>query len=146
MNPIDRAITTIAITVCLLGSGCSTTKPLRYGVAVINGGNARIIVEPFDIVEGAHSAVAVGEVGPGKTAGMSPFYCKPVETFTLEWRVPSTGAKGQAEVRPQLPKSFTKRRGSAIILRIVPDEQRVDVTYEILDPKTGRLVMVGQGQ
>lgn len=146
MKPMDRVIVLVAIAVCFLDSGCSTSKPLRYGVAVINSGNAKIVVEPFNIVEGVHSTVAVGEVGPGKTAGMSPFYREPIEKFTLAWRVPSTGAKGQAEVRPQLPKSFTKKRGSAIILRIYPEEQRVDVTYEVLDPKTGALNAIRQGQ
>lgn len=146
MKPMDRVIVLVAICVSLLSMGCSTTKPLKYSVDIVNGGREKIIVEPFQITEGAYEKVAVGEVNPGGTAGMSPYYGWPRQTFTVEWRVPSTGAKGQAEVRPQLPKSFTKKRGSAIILRIYPEEQRVDVTYEVLDPKTGALNAIRQGQ
>jgi hypothetical protein len=32
-----------------------------------------------------------------------------------------------------------------MILRIHPEEQRVEVNYEIFDPKTGRMSVVRQG-
>jgi hypothetical protein len=133
------------VVVCVLGGGCSTMKTLRYGVAVVNEGTEKIVVVPFDIGEGPNAMVAVGEVNPGKTAGMSPFYRRPLQTFTVAWRVPSTGANGQVEVKPDLPKEFEKDAGSTMILRIHPEEPRVEVTYEILDPKTGRMNVIRQG-
>lgn len=133
------------VAACLLGGGCSTMKPLRYGVAVVNGGTAKIVVDPFDIGEGTNAMVAVGELNPGKTAGMSPFYSRPLPTLTVVWRIPSTGAKQQAEVRPELPKEFTKERGSAIVFHVKPEEGTVSVTYEIIDPKTGRISVIRPG-
>jgi len=46
---------------------------------------------------------------------------------------------------PELPKEFTKERGSSIILRIMPEKQCVEVTYEILDPRSGQMTIVQQG-
>jgi hypothetical protein len=142
----EIGVVVACVTVCLLAGGCSTVKPLRYGVAVVNEGNEQIVVDPFDIGEGPQSMVSVGGVNPSRMAGMSPFYKRPLQAFSVTWRVPSTGAKGRAEVRPELPKEFTKERGSTIILRIRPEEQRVEVTYEIIDPKTGRMRVIRQGE
>lgn len=131
--------------VSVLGCSCSMMKPMRYGVAVINEGSTKILVEPFVIVEGPHGTVAVGEVNPGKMAGMSPFYRSPIEIVTISWRVPNTGANGQAQVKPELPKEFTKKTGSSILLHIHPDEQRIEIFYEILDPQTGQTRVIGPG-
>jgi hypothetical protein len=138
------AMLTLCLGISLLGCSCSTMKPLRYGVGVINGGSVKIVVEPFDIAEGPHSTVAVGQVNPGGTAGMSPFYRRPVERVTVAWRIYSTGEKGQAVVWPELPKEFTKAGGSTIFLRIFPEKQQIKVFYEILDPKTGRISVIRQ--
>jgi hypothetical protein len=138
-------IVVACVTVCLFEGGCSTMKPLRYAVDIVNDGKERIAVDPFDIVEGTHSTVAVGEVNPGGTAGMSPFYRRPIRSFTVAWRILSTGERGRALVMPELPKEFTKERGSSIILRIRPEEQQVEVTYEIMDPRSGNLTIIRQG-
>ena len=131
---------------CVFESSCLTMKPLRYAVDIINDGKEKIVVDPFEVTKGQHATVAVGEVSPGGTAGMSPFYRRPMQTLTITWRVLSTGERGQAQVTPELPKEFTKDRGSSIILRIRPEEQRVDVTYEILDPRTGQVSILRQGE
>ncbi len=44
----------------------------------------------------------------------------------------------------QLPDAFTKYRGSAIVFHIKPEEGTVAVSYEILDPKTGRISVIRQ--
>lgn len=138
------ALLTSNLVIIFFACSCSTMKPLRYAVDIINDGKEMIVVEPFEISEGPHATVAVGGVNPGGTAGMSPFYKRPLQTFNISWSVPSTGAKGQVEVRPDLPDAFTKERGITIILRIRPAEERVEVTYEILDPRTGEASIIRQ--
>lgn len=130
--------------VCLFGSSCFTIKPLHYAVDIINDGKEKIIVDSFEIVQGPHATVAVGEVNPGGTAGMSPFYYKPLQKVVISWRAIKTGEKSKAEVAMELPKEFTKKNGSAIVFHINPEDGVVDVTYEILDPRTGRLKIIRQ--
>ena len=120
------------------------TRPLHYGVGIENKGKEMIVVDSFQITDGPVSIVSVGEAYPGGTVGMSPFYTKPFQDLTITWRVPATGARGQAQVQLDLPKEFTKERGSEIDFYIYPNKQHVEVAYDILNPKTGEIKTIQQ--
>ncbi len=130
------------LAVCLFGGCCSTMKPLRYTVAVINEGREGIRVGPFELADVPEATVAVGEVLPGGRKSMSPYYCRPKQSLNLAWRFLQTSAERQARVVTELPKEFTKERGSAIVFHVRPEEGTVVVTYEILDPRTGRISVI----
>ena len=125
------------LTICIL-MGCSTARHFDYGVGVKNKGSQMILVDPFQITDGTVSLVQVGEVHPNGTAGMSPFYTQPFQTVTVTWHISTTGVIGRAHVPLNLPKEFTKEMGREIDFYIYPEEQRVEVAYDILDPKTGQ--------
>ena len=134
--------------ICLsvfLTIGCSSmTRPLHYGVGIENKGKEMIVVDPFQIADGSDSIVGVGEAYPGGVAGMSPFYTKPFQSVNIAWYSSATGARGSAQARLNLPKEFTKERGSEIRFYIFPEEQKVDVAYEIFNPKTGETYIIRQ--
>jgi hypothetical protein len=126
----------------LLGCSCSTMKPLYYSAVIANEGQEWIRVVPFKLANAPHSTVRVGEVHPGGRAGMSSFSCKPDGTFSIAWRLVKTGEAKQAQAVVELPKEFTKELGSAIVFHIKPEEGTVAVTYEIIDPRTGRISVI----
>ena len=115
------------------------TKPLYYRVDIENKGSQMILVDPFQITEGSASMVDVSKLYPNTHSGIAPFYTPPFRTVTIAWRVSTTGAIGQAQVQLNLPKEFTKEKGSCIDFYIYPEEQRVEVAYDIVDPKTGQI-------
>ena len=132
------AILLICLSVCVV-TGCSSmTKPLYYSVGVKNKGKEMIVVDPFQITDGPVSIVDVGEVYPDGNATMAPFYTRPFQHVIVTWRATTTKSKGKAEAMLNLPKEFTKERGSFINFYIFPDTQKIDVAYEILNPKTGQ--------
>jgi hypothetical protein len=130
------------VAACFLGGGCSTMKPLHYSAVVVNEGQEWIRIVPFKLAVTPHSTVHVGEVHPGGRAGMSSFYCEPDQILSIEWRLVTTGEEKHAQAFVELPKEFTKERGSAIVFHVKPEEGVVNVTYEILDPKTGRISVI----
>lgn len=146
MMGVGRIETLITLTGCLamglLGCSCSTMKPLYYSAVVANDGQEWIRVVPFRLADAPHSTVHVGEVHPGGRAGVSSFSCQPDETLPLAWRLVKTGEEKQAQATVNLPMEFTKEQGSAIVFHINPEEGTVSVSYEILDPKTGRMTII----
>ena len=125
--------------------GCSSIPGhFNYNVEIKNKGNQLILVEPFQITDGPFSTVEVGEVYPNNGKAMAPFYRKPFPNLTIMWRVPTTGATGQAQVRLDLPKEFTKESGSSIDFYIYPDKQQVEVAFYIINPTTGETKTVRQ--
>lgn len=128
--------------VYLVGDGCSTIKPLRYTVAVVNEGREGIKVKPFELANEPEATVAVGEVLPGGRKSMAPYYCRPKQNLDLAWRFLHTSGERHVRVVSELPREFTKERGSAIVFHIKPEEGAVTVTYEIRDPKTGRTSII----
>lgn len=125
-------------------TGCSTARHFNYGVEVRNKGAAMILVEPFQLTDGPDSSVDVGDVYPNNGKAMTPFYARPFQHLTITWNVPATGVRGQAQVQLNLPKKFTKEMGNRIYFYIYPEEQRVEVAYNILDPKTGQESVIRQ--
>lgn len=134
----------VCVAVCLLECGCSTVQPLNYTVAVMNEGREGIRLMPFRLADTPDTTVAVGEALPGGRASMSPYYCRPKSSLTLAWCFLKTGEKRQAAAVVELPEEFTRERGSAIVFHIKPDDNTVDVTYEILDLRTGRMRIIRQ--
>jgi hypothetical protein len=143
---INLFIATMCLIACLLGGGCLVMKPLSYTVAIINDGRDAIMVEPFELANTQDATVEVGEVVPKGRKSLSPFYNKPLHKVTISWRVIKTGKKGEAQVQPELPSEFTKDAGSAIVFHIKPEEGIVDVTYEILDLRTGQINSIREGE
>jgi hypothetical protein len=128
-----------------LGHSCSMVKPLSYSAVIANEGQEWMSVLPFNLADAPHSTVHVGEVHPGGRAGMSSFYYRPDQEVTITWRLMATGAERRARATIELPKEFTKERGSAIVFNVKPEDGTVTVTYEILDPKTERMSVIRQG-
>ena len=123
--------------------GCaSITRPLNYSVEIYNKGKEMIVVDPFLITDGPVSTVEVGEVYTGSS--IAPFYTKPFQSVNIAWHSSTTGAGGSAQVTMNLPKEFTRERGSGIVFFIFPEEQKVDVAYEIFNPKTGETYIIRQ--
>ena len=120
------------------------TRPLDYSVEMKNKGSQMILVEPFQITDGPVSIVEVGEVYPNNGKAMAPFYTKPFQNLSITWLVSTTRAMGQAQVRLDLPKEFTKENGSCIKFYIYPDKQQVEVAYDIFNPKTGETKTIRQ--
>jgi hypothetical protein len=58
--------------------------------------------------------------------------------------VPTKGLIGKVEVILNLPKEFTKERGSCIDFYIYPEKQRIEIGYEILDLTTGQISVMHQ--
>lgn len=149
MMSLGRVETTAMLTGCLavglLGCSCSTMKPLHYSAVIANEGQEWIRVVPFKLADVPHSTVRVGEVHPGGRAGMSSFSCKPDGTLSIAWRLVKTGEEKHAQAVVNPPKEFTKERGSAIVFHVKPEEGTVSVTYEIIDPKTGRISVIRPG-
>jgi hypothetical protein len=141
-----KGLLVACVALCLFGSGCSTMRPLRYTSAIVNEGRQAITVEPFELADAPEATVAVGDVLPTGRKSMSPYYCRPKSILNLTWRLLQTGEERQAHVIVDLPKEFTKERGSAIVFHIKPEEGTVEVTYEILDPRTGVLSIIRQGE
>ena len=126
-------------------SGCaSITRPLNYSVEIYNKGKEMIVVDPFLITDEPVSTVEVGEVYSHNSKAMSPFYTKPFQSVNIAWRSSTTGTRGSAQATLNLPKEFTKERGSEIKFYIFPEEQKVDVTYDIFNPKTGETYIIRQ--
>ena len=121
---------------CILIGSCSTTKPLHYSVDIMNGGKEGIKMEPFVLADSPRTTVSVGEAFPGGRVGEAPFYCRPNQIIEIHWSSIKTGQDGRASVQLNLPKEFTKKNGSCIVFHIKPEEKKVEMTYEILDPKT----------
>jgi hypothetical protein len=114
------------------------TGHFNYSVQVINKDGQLILVDPFQITDGPVSMVHCGEVYPNNGKEMAPFYTTPFQSLTITWRIPASGAMGRAQVQMKIPKEFTQKMASRINFYIYPVEQRVEITYDILDPKTGQ--------
>lgn len=146
MMSLGRIKTLVMWTGCLamgfLGCSCSTMKPLYYSAVIANEGQEWIQVVPFKLADAPHSIVRVGEVHPGGRAGMSSFSCEPDRTLSIAWRLVKTGEEKQAQAVVNLPKEFTRDRGSAIVFHVKPEEGTLAVTYEIVDPETGRISII----
>lgn len=119
-------------------------KPFNYTVAVMNEGQEGIWLMPFRLADDPNTTVLVGEVLPAGRKSISPYYCRPAHKLEIGWRYLQTGEERRGQVVMQLPDAFTKYRGSAIVFHIKPEEGTVAVSYEILDPKTGRISVIRQ--
>jgi len=117
-------------------------KPLRYSVAVVNEGRNPIVVKPFDLSDARNATVAVGKVMPSGRKSMSTYYCRPAEELIISWLVLDTGEEKEAQAEIGLPKEFTRATGRAIVLHVNPDKATLQVSYELLDPGTGRARVV----
>lgn len=136
----------ISLAIGVLGFSCSTMKPLNYTVAVINEGRENVWFKPFQLTDAADTIVEFGEVFPSGRKSIAPYYCRPATTLDLSWRFLKSGEERQAQAAVNLPKEFTKKRGSAIVIHFKPEEGTVAVTYEIIDPKTGQMIVIQQGK
>ena len=117
----------------------SPAKSFYYGVNLINQGDEQIVVEPFPVYDGVNATVDVGILDPGIEKGVSPFLLAPQPTHTIRWKHTQSGKKGETTVKIALPKEFTKKQGRFLNFYVNPKEQRVRVTFKVMDIKTGDL-------
>lgn len=91
--------------------------------------------------------MTAGNCAPnGGTSVALPFSKKPLNEVVIEWKNQKTGQIGKAKIKIDLPKEFTPKYGSEIRFIIYPENERIDVTYTILNPKTGERATVNSSR
>ena len=131
----------LILSLAVLLVGCSGSS-LYYSVALINKGQETVTVEPFALNE--HETVLRDVLPLNADHGQAVFFYPPAKEINLVWSSSKTGVKVSTEVTINLPKEFTRENGSCINLYIDPEKQKIEVGYEILDPKTGDFNLVKQ--
>jgi hypothetical protein len=129
-------LTIVCLSLCVFSNSCITMKPLYYSVEVRNHGNEAINVEAIKLSDVEGETAKLGQIIPRGSFTVTPFFYPPSRHVTLGCESLQTKQRGSATVALTLPKEFNKERGSCIVFHLQPDEQRVVVSYEIVDPKT----------
>ena len=124
--------------------GCSFFRPYNYSVRVHNSGNNEINIFPFQLAQHEkHGDVEMGNVMPGGTKSIAPFYWTPVETINIEWQDLATTQKHSQNVQIKLPKQFTMHRDfPKTIILIVCEDQSVKVLYDVWNNETKDFITV----
>ena len=115
----------------------------QYSVSVVNDGKETIFVDAFEI--GPNEIAGAGILPPGVDKSIASYTAKPNEIVIMTWTAnPVAGPRGEftgrhvmVPVALQLPEEFKPRSDAEIIFHIVPEEEKVTVTYEIKNPETG---------
>lgn len=129
-DPVIVVIVLIAIVGVIFMWRSHPSKSLYYGVTIFNDGTDVVEMEPFDLYDGPHATVDVGEVYPQSDKSVAPFFEVPRENHSIRWKNKMTGKKAGAAIKIQLPAEFLKK-GSEIEIHINPKENRAHVTYSL---------------
>lgn len=122
----------------LLVIGCTETgHRLSYSVAMVNDGKKTIRVDKLTL--NSYDRPISTECWPGQRAtDLSPTHV-PNEAIKVSWIVKPTGERMETNLLINLPQAFITGENPTIVFHINPDQNKVNVTYEIQDKATGNV-------